>query len=64
MAKVTAEFISTDNVEVTMTITMPMRDWKALRDDLPTRWPAWKIGSAISQVVRALEGRVTEPIKE
>ena len=32
--KVSAEFLNTDNVEVSLTITMPLSSWKALRDDI------------------------------
>lgn len=41
-----------DAVECTMAITMPLRDWKALRDELPpSQHPSWKLREAIGALV-------------
>lgn len=56
---VSAKFLNTDSVDVTITITMSMRDWKALHAELPSKWPAWKLGEHISEAVRKLESNVS-----
>ena len=57
--RVTAEFINTDNVDVTLTITMPLGHWKKLRDQLSgDGWPGSDLHSAIGESVRTLEKQV------
>ena len=40
-----------DEVEATMTITMKIKEWRALKNQLGTDWPSWKLSSHISSVV-------------
>ena len=42
-----------DDVQMTLTVTMPARDWKVLRDQLQTTYPSWKLSDAISNMVSA-----------
>jgi hypothetical protein len=35
----------------TMTLTMPLKEWKELRDKLPSEWPAWQLSGAINDLV-------------
>jgi hypothetical protein len=58
--KVDARFINADNLEVTLTVTMTLRDWKSLKESLPVKYPAWKLSEAISRVVYKLERQVTD----
>lgn len=37
-----------ESIEMTLTITMPLKDWKALRKQLQDGYPAWKLGSMIT----------------
>lgn len=53
-----------DEVEVTLSITMTLKEWKDLQKDLPERWPHWKIGSAITDAVFKIGTRVSEEIKQ
>ena len=60
--KVSAEFLNTDNVEVSLTITMPLSSWKALRDDIDPNghwYPSGKLRSTINDVMRQLEQQVS-----
>jgi hypothetical protein len=41
-----------DDVEFTLTITMPLGEWKRLKDQLANSYPAWKLGHAISDMIR------------
>ena len=40
-----------DDVQMTLTVTMPARDWKVLREQLQTTYPSWKLSSAIANMV-------------
>ena len=42
-----------ETVEMSLTITMPVSDWKRLNAQLATDYPAWKVGRAISDMVEA-----------
>jgi hypothetical protein len=34
-----------------MTVTMKLSEWKALKEQLPQKWPAWELSSCISKMV-------------
>lgn len=40
-----------DEVEATMKITMTVKEWTELRDQLKNEWPSWKLSLAINQVL-------------
>lgn len=42
-------------VEITLTVTMPLADWKRLKADLPAAYPGWKLSEAIGSAVRSVE---------
>lgn len=42
-------------VEVALTVTMSLADWKRLRADLPAAYPGWKLAEAIGSAVRSVE---------
>lgn len=44
-----------EKIEATMTITMPLEDWKALRDELSARWPAAQFSDQIGYMVKQAE---------
>lgn len=48
-----------ESINVTLTITMPMRDWNRLREQLPREYPSWRLGDAISDAVRRM-GQVVD----
>lgn len=62
--RVTAEFLNTDAVEVTLTVTMKMGDWKELRAQLPTAYPGGYFGDRIFDAVQKLESRVQTSAQE
>lgn len=47
---------SPDEVQVSMTLTMSLKDWRRLREQLAAQYPAWYVGRAISELV----GKATE----
>ena len=44
-----------DEVMATVTVTMPLRDWRGLKSQLCNAYPSWKFGSVISDVIRQAE---------
>ena len=40
-----------DDMEATVKITMSVKEWKRLRDQLNNAWPSSRLGSAIDKVV-------------
>lgn len=51
------EVESPDAVEVTLTLTMTLGDWKALRGSLCSKYPDWQLGNVIGQAVSKIEAR-------
>jgi hypothetical protein len=62
MIKASLQAENPSDIEFTLSITMPLRDWKRLRDHLDgDGWPMWEIGSKISGMVRMAEMRFDPP---
>ena len=40
-----------EEAEATMTITMPLKDWESLRDELNGKWPASELCSKINDLL-------------
>lgn len=40
-----------ENIEATIVITMSVGEWEKLREQLDNEWPAWKLSSAIRQML-------------
>jgi hypothetical protein len=49
--KITFAAQSPNEIEFTLKITMPMKDWCALRDQLPEKWPSSRISLAVNRVI-------------
>lgn len=52
-----------DGVEVSLTLTMKLGEWKELRGQLARDYPSWVLGSVIGQAVRKIEERFALPEK-
>lgn len=39
-----------EKTECTLKITMPLEEWKRLRDQLDNGYPGWKLSSLISKI--------------
>ncbi len=61
--KIQGEIENINDIEVTLSITMNMGEWKDLEKDLPERYPHWKLGSAITDAFLQLNRNVNEEIK-
>lgn len=49
-----------DSIEMTLTITMEVRDWKRLRDQLESDYPGWRLSSAIRSLINKAESHFEE----
>lgn len=49
--RVVAAATDPDKIEVSLTITMPLAQWKALSDQLPQRHPASELDHRISRII-------------
>lgn len=41
-----------DSVDFTLSVTMPLREWRELAGQLSERWPSWELSRAINDMVR------------
>ena len=53
--RATLRLTDPDDMDATMTLTMKLKHWKELRDQLADRWPAADLTSAISSIVTKAE---------
>lgn len=53
-----AKFISTDNIEIELTITMSAGEWRQISEQLITRWPSGKLSEHIRGAVSKLDMQV------
>lgn len=53
-----------EEMELTLSITMTIKEWRDLQKDLPERYPHWKIGSAITDAVLKAGMTIYEEIKQ
>lgn len=53
--KTTFAFVKPDEMQVAMTITMPLGEWRELRKLLPETWPAYELRRHILDVVQQAE---------
>jgi hypothetical protein len=44
-----------DEIEMELTLTMRLKDWKELRSQVQQAWPSWEVGSAISDLINQAE---------
>lgn len=49
-----------DEVEVSLNITMKMKEWKHLKNQLQSSYPSWKLSSIIGQVIERIEKTIFE----
>lgn len=52
-----------DKIEMTLTITMPLADWKDLRTQMSSAYPSWAFSSAISRLVNHAEEHFREDVE-
>lgn len=60
MMRATATVVNPDSFDVAITITMPIGQWRKIREALEERdyWPCGKLGDLIRSVVQKIETQV------
>lgn len=62
--KIQGKINDTDEVEVTLAITMTLKEWKALDEAIPAKYPFWKISSAITDAYFKIHKTINEEIEK
>jgi hypothetical protein len=52
-----------DSVLCTATITMPLAEWKRLSNELESKYPAWVLSNAISNIVKLSESVMVKNVE-
>ncbi len=53
-----------DNIELTMAVTMTLGQWKQLAEQCSTKYPGWKLSSAINRAVSKITSQAEEQIED
>jgi len=62
--KATIELENTDELEATISLTMRIRDWKALREQMSNEYPSWKLSGLINTLTYKAEKQILEKTEE
>jgi hypothetical protein len=46
-----------DQVEATLSVTMPIKDWKRFREQLPSAFPSWEFAAKIVHMIQVAEAK-------
>ena len=44
-----------DEVEATLTMTMTVSEWREVEKQLSTKWPSWKFGEVILEMITSFD---------
>lgn len=59
-----AEFTNAESVDVSITITLPVKEWREMALVLSgTGWPEWAVKDAIERAVRRVTERIDVPLE-
>ncbi len=53
--KATFKLDDVDAVQATMTLTMPVGEWRKLKKIMPSEWPGWDLSRNIGDLIRHAE---------
>ena len=62
--KATFQLTNPDEMQASMTITMTIKQWKELRQQLDVKWPSVRLSTLIGSVIRAAEDTFSDETKE
>lgn len=58
------QFNNTDKVELTLSITMTLSDWKIVAENLPEKYPWWTLSTKIKDAIYKMQKVEIENIYE
>lgn len=59
--KGTVEVLEPEEVEVTVTLTATLGEFKKLRDQMQERWPGWEVARIIQSATDRIEAKLRAP---
>lgn len=51
--------LNEDDIEASITITMPINEWVTLQKQLNSAYPSWKLSAAITDLLYRFRARIT-----
>lgn len=51
----TVEVEQPDSVEVSVTLTASLKEFKELREQIGEKWPGWKVAEILNTAIRRIE---------
>ena len=60
--KITGQLKNQEEMELTLSITMRIKEWKELQESIPEKYPYWKLGGAITEAILKVGTTVYEEI--
>lgn len=51
----TFKLCNIDSIDASMTISMTVKEWRELRNQLSDEWPSWDLSSQISKLIAQAE---------
>jgi hypothetical protein len=55
--------VNVDDMEARLEITMNIRSWKELQNQLVSKYPSWKLSEAISKLIRQATKHFNEEVE-
>lgn len=52
------EVCNPDKVELTLTLTLTVGEWREIMRELPQKWPHWQLGGIIADAIGKTVGRI------
>lgn len=62
--RVQAKIDQTEDIQVSMTITMNLEDWIMIAESLPTNYPGWQLAQKIKDVAYEIKKVRVESISD
>lgn len=62
--KGTMRILDVDKIEATLTLTMPLKQWKELNAQLSSAHSSWKLSNLIDALIQKATSMFTEEINE
>jgi hypothetical protein len=62
--RIQAKIDQTEDIQVSMTITMNLEDWIMIAESLPTKYPSWQLAHKIKDVAYEIKKVRVESISD
>lgn len=64
MIRATMQLTEPEKADATITITMSLREWRAVMRQLPaSEWPAWRVGEVIAKLLGQAQTGYSETLE-